>query len=97
MIREVPCIHMLLSTQQLGILVGTDKIFLFLEDSDKTSVGNKEYLFSLQIILSEIYIFALSNSGSLQHFKLHQRNSDSATEVPHVLAEPCRVKNSREL
>lgn len=58
---------MLLSTQQSGILVGTDKIFLFLEDSDKTSVGKKEYLFSLQIILSEIYIFALSNSGSLQH------------------------------
>lgn len=96
MIREVPCTHMLLSTQQSGILVGTDKIFLFLENSDKTSVGN-EYLFSLQIILSEIYIFALSNSGSLQHFKLHQRNSDSATEVPYVLAEPCRVKNSREL
>lgn len=46
---------MLLSTQQSGILVGTDKIVLFLEDSDKTSpVGNKEYLFSLQIILSEI-------------------------------------------
>lgn len=59
MIREVPCIHMLLSTQQSGILVGTDKIFLFLEDSDKTSVGNKEYLFSLQIILSEIYISLL--------------------------------------
>lgn len=50
---------MLLSTQQSGILVGTDKIFLFLEDSDKTSVGNKEYLFSLQIILSEIYISLL--------------------------------------
>lgn len=96
MIREVPCTHMLLSTQQSGILVGTDKIFLFLENSDKTSVGN-EYLFSLQIILSEIHIFALSNSGSLQHFKLHQKNSDSATEVPYVLAEPCRVKNSREL
>ena len=33
---------MLLSTQPSGILVGTDKIVLFLEDSDKTSpVGNK--------------------------------------------------------